>query len=486
MTSDIRITPDVCLFLLEDEGVFFAESRQELHLFNTPAAFVWCCLEEGLAPADIVTAFATTFGVGGAEAEHHVSSVLLTWQGLGYLSGAVLPGAPETHLTTALGWLLTNPSLRADFTRSPADTAGTLRVRSADLEAFVTLDPDALEAEAESVARAGRRHGPARGWEHVLGSVSPSGRSVLELAADSRLRDIEVTSIRRYYELLATRFSLRLTSAAQEARVHPALAHLEIEEPAEVDALLDVLEADGGHVLLEDLLPVGYCADLDQLTPLVTFRVRQTAINRHPYFLAIHAGVVSNGEHCILLPGASGRGKTTLTAALSRVGFRYFSDEFALLEETTLHVRPVPLSLTIKRGAVGPLTAYYPELDGLPTHLREDGRTVRYLSPAERPRDPERSHAVRSIIFPHYDADAVTSLRPLSRPEALRRLLRECLVLPDLLDRAGVESLVRWIRTVDCFELPMSSLPDAVGLVKRHCGLPVAVSRDHEGIRRYG
>src|SRR5882724_5764580 len=108
MTSDIRIAPDVCLFLLEDEGVFFAESRQELHLFNTPAAFVWCCLEEGLAPADIVTAYGTAFG-----------------------------------------WLLTNPSLRADFARSPADTAGPLRVRSADLEAFVTLDPDALEAQAE-------------------------------------------------------------------------------------------------------------------------------------------------------------------------------------------------------------------------------------------------------------------------------------------------------------------------------------------------
>ena len=69
----------------------------------------------------------------------------------------------------------------------------------------------------------------------------------------------------------------------------------------------------------------------------------------------------------------------------------------------------------------------------------------------------------------------------MSRPEALRRLLGECLVLPELLDRAGVGSLVRWIRTVECFELPMSSLVDAVGLVKRHCGLPVAVNRDREG-----
>jgi hypothetical protein len=129
---------------------------------------------------------------------------------------------------------------------------------------------------------------------------------------------------------------------------------------------------------------------------------------------------------------------------------------------------------------VGPLAAYYPELEALPTHLREDGRTVRYLSPPEHLPDPGRSHAVRWIIFPHYEADATTSLHPLSRPEALRRLLRECLVLPELLDRVGVESLVRWIRTVNCFELPMSSLADAVDLVKRHCGLPVAVSPDYE------
>jgi hypothetical protein len=30
-----------------------------------------------------------------------------------------------------------------------------------------------------------------------------------------------------------------------------------------------------------------------------------------------------------------------------------------------------------------------------------------------------------------------------------------------------VESLVQWIRSVDCHELPMSSLADAVGVLKR-------------------
>jgi hypothetical protein len=46
-----------------------------------------------------------------------------------------------------------------------------------------------------------------------------------------------------------------------------------------------------------------------------------------------------------------------------------------------------------------------------------------------------------------------TELRPVGRSEALRRLLQECLVLPERLDRTGVENLVRWIRSVECFEL---------------------------------
>jgi hypothetical protein len=76
---------------------------------------------------------------------------------------------------------------------------------------------------------------------------------------------------------------------------------------------------------------------------MVKSRVRQTAIDRYRYFMAVHAGVVGNGERCLMFPGAPGRGKTTLTAALSREGFHYFSDEFALLEERTLHVPPVPV-----------------------------------------------------------------------------------------------------------------------------------------------
>jgi hypothetical protein len=59
-----------------------------------------------------------------------------------------------------------------------------------------------------------------------------------------------------------------------------------------------------------------------------------------------------------------------------------------------------------------------------------------------------------------------SSLRPLDRPNGLRRLLDESLVLPDLLDRNKVETVVRWMREVQCFELPMSSLETGVALMQ--------------------
>jgi len=76
------------------------------------------------------------------------------------------------------------------------------------------------------VTRTWRRRALRPGAEHVLASVGANGRSVLGLAAETRRRNDAVTSITHFYRLLTTHFCLRLDSGAQDARVHPALAHL--------------------------------------------------------------------------------------------------------------------------------------------------------------------------------------------------------------------------------------------------------------------
>lgn len=183
----------------------------------------------------------------------------------------------------------------------------------------------------------------------------------------------------------------------------------------------------------------------------------------------IHAGVVSNGHKCLLLPASPGSGKTTLTAALTAADFQYFSDELALLEEPDLEVRPVPISLSVKSGALEVLAPLFPQLHRSAHHAREDFETVTYVNPpaASLRYDLNRTHPVGWIVFPQYSVRAITELRPIGKAEALVRPMGEILNVAKPLDKRIVRSLVQWIRRVECYELPNSSLSQAVQLIGR-------------------
>jgi hypothetical protein len=61
----------------------------------------------------------------------------------------------------------------------------------------------------------------------------------------------------------------------------------------------------------------------------------------------VHAGVVAFEGRALLLPGRSFSGKTTLTAALLRVGATYGSDEYAVLDSAGL-VHPYHRALSVR------------------------------------------------------------------------------------------------------------------------------------------
>jgi len=65
-----------------------------------------------------------------------------------------------------------------------------------------------------------------------------------------------------------------------------------------------------------------------------------------PEHVFVHAGVVAHGGRAIVIPGETFAGKTTLVAALIRAGAVYYSDEYAVLDESgRVHPYPKPLSL---------------------------------------------------------------------------------------------------------------------------------------------
>jgi len=279
----------------------------------------------------------------------------------------------------------------------------------------------------------------------------------------------------RRYRILGSHFTIRFSSEAQVQVVHPVLVHLEANAgpPAATPTQVDVVEAPGRLLVYRDRELFAASPGIDALAPIVKSLVWTTAVRDQRFFLNIHAGVVSDGTRCILLPAAPGSGKSTLTAALVHAGYEFFSDEVALLEDRTLDVFPVPLALCVKDYGIEALADRFPQLRSLAIHRRGDGKRVAYMPPPARSRPAsEEARPVGALIFPRFTPGGGTSLAPLPRSEALQRLMTECIGVSETLDTHRVEALVRWIAGIPCYALRHASTDDAIAAVASVFGAP--------------
>ena len=185
------VAGDVQLYVLDDEGILFAESRQELHSANTAATLIWCLLEDALPLDRLVDTYASSFGLARSDAEHHVYPILRRWFALGYVSAPDVPGPQETPLTTALAFLLTNEDLRRRFRGSPQATARALGVQAEDLDTFLALDPDALERQADDIAE----HRGRQRFASPSGTFPLDAPDLLEKATNGRGSPRRLTAV---------------------------------------------------------------------------------------------------------------------------------------------------------------------------------------------------------------------------------------------------------------------------------------------------
>jgi hypothetical protein len=273
----------------------------------------------------------------------------------------------------------------------------------------------------------------------------------------------------RRYRLLETCALIRYGAWAQRRLVDSVLGHLATDEACASSLVIELkAEKLPNYTMRSDVyrdgVPIGSARGLSFLAPIVKSAIWQQAVRAHDYFFYVHAGVVGTGLSALLLPAAAGSGKSSLTMALVHRGFRYFSDEVALVEPGTFHVPPMPLAMAMKDTGWELMARYFPNLASLPIHVRNDSKVLRYLPP---PRDAigQGPAPVSHIIFPQYRPGVPTRLEPLHRAEALGRLMHECLGLRRRLDRENVSAIVGWMRGIDCYQLTFSHLEAAADLV---------------------
>ncbi len=273
-------------------------------------------------------------------------------------------------------------------------------------------------------------------------------------------------------QLRDCRIDICVDNAAHWPAIRSIVGHLQTTTNAKPNGRIDVRTNGDHYTVYRNRQPVAHFSDERAIAPTVKSVMLQEAIDHADYLFYFHAGVLRNQEALVLLPGAQGAGKSTLTAGLVHAGLTYYSDEVALLQPQCDGIRPFPIALCAKEPAWPVVQTLFQNFEQHPVHYRLDNKVVRYTPPPVDLANPDYDRAlpVRHMVFPRYQANAKTELKPIGKVAALQRLMEECLAIKRTLTHQHIAALVSWIEEIDCYELPNSSLGEAVGTIKSLVG----------------
>lgn len=266
--------------------------------------------------------------------------------------------------------------------------------------------------------------------------------------------------------------SIRIRHASDAlARIAaPVFAHLEaagLRVPGASPATLSLsTEMDGGRFRLRAGDEEIGVYDLNEILPALKARLTEDVLAHAEYSLAIHAAALARSRRMLLLCGAPGAGKTTLTVALAQRGFGYAGDDIALLGPDG-QVMGVPFAASVKSGAWPLLSGIRPDLEQLRIFRRSDNQFVRYLPPAVPPvTEPLR---LGWVVLLRRQPHGPAVLTPMDRIEAMRALLAEATAPGQRLSASAFGLLAEAMSGTECFTLTYAGLDDAVHDLQRAC-----------------
>ena len=166
-----------------------------------------------------------------------------------------------------------------------------------------------------------------------------------------------------------------------------------------------------------------------------------------------HATALEHKGQGVLIPGFSGRGKTTSFLSLLRAGYRYLSDDhpFFRISGTRVEILPYPLKINVTDHTV----SFFPELREAPPSVLHAGVPKSYFhaedvypGPLGQPCEPS------VILFPEVVNSSHSCLEPLSKKVALEMILPHSLLVYDTeVARREFQALVGLVEQADCYRL---------------------------------
>jgi hypothetical protein len=183
--------------------------------------------------------------------------------------------------------------------------------------------------------------------------------------------------------------------------------------------------------------------------------------------LHLHAGVIERGGKAVVLPGGSGSGKSTLCAGLVSRGWRLLSDEVALILPGDGRIRPHPRPISLKNAAIDLIAQLIPQAYfSKPYEGTTKGTVVFMRAPKESVAKVDEAARPSLVIFPKYNPEGRTELKPLEKPEVFMRLCEHSSNYFTMLED-GFEAFAHMVEICDHYTLSYQTLDQAISTIER-------------------
>jgi hypothetical protein len=238
---------------------------------------------------------------------------------------------------------------------------------------------------------------------------------------------------------------------AVHSNAHEVLAEIErsfremIElEPKSIVGELEVSWKNGEYYLLESSKADVKNGTLIDILYCLKYEVVLHLIQAHSDLLWLHAGAAAYRGKAVLIPGGSGRGKSTLVTSLCTQGWTYISDDVVPLDPNSGKVIPFP-RLPMVRENLG---------QELPVDcVQKLKKTEVYLDPEAMCRE---AMPIWGLVFPTYSLHSPTEILPYSPATAALELLENCLNFVHH-KQAAVHYVCELVKHLPTFRLSYSS-----------------------------
>jgi len=200
----------------------------------------------------------------------------------------------------------------------------------------------------------------------------------------------------------------------------------------------------------------GYLVQPDSMQPDIRasfFHFAMMELLKRRALYTFHATALEKHGLGVLIPGYSGRGKTTTFLSLLRSGYRYLSDDHPFLRADGGHLDllPFPMKINVTDRTI----SFFPELRDASPGMVHQGNPKRYFHVEDIYPGPLGSVCAPAVIlFPNVVDASHSSLEPLSKQAALKEILPHCLLVYDPeVAKKEFQALTCLVRQADCYRL---------------------------------